>query len=126
MHVYQQAIKSPALNYTHFVSLPLAIHPQLVEKLFNFQNSILGISNKNEITCLDDDKSEDTLDEEDRAPVVAIDLKAEEGNRNQKVGIKNIPLVSYPLKASKSSKLDGKTTALSGIDIYIYMTNCVL
>ncbi|KAL8113824.1 hypothetical protein AgCh_020929 [Apium graveolens] len=125
----KEAIKSPALNYTHFVSLPLAIHPQLVEKLFSFQNSILGISNENEITFLDDDNSEDTSDEEsreiksDRAPIVAIGLKAEEGSRNPKVGIKNIPLVSYPLKASKPSNLDGKTTALSalGIDKSIFI-----
>ena len=87
----QQAIKSPALNYTHFISLPLAIYPQLVEKLFNFQNSILRISSKNEVTCLDDDKNEDTSEEESRemqldsAPVVAVDLNDEEGNRNPKV-----------------------------------------
>ncbi|KAK9069746.1 hypothetical protein SSX86_010140 [Deinandra increscens subsp. villosa] len=38
-----EVIKSPALDYSHFVSLPLALHPQLVDKLINFQNSILGI-----------------------------------------------------------------------------------
>lgn len=104
------------------MSLPLAIHPQLVEKLFNFQNSILGVSNKSEVTCLEDDKIEDTTDEESReiqsdsAPVVAVALDAEISNRNPKVGIRNIPPVIYPPKASKPSKLDEKTTALSGID----------
>ncbi|WOG89318.1 hypothetical protein DCAR_0208556 [Daucus carota subsp. sativus] len=116
----KEVIKSPALNYTHFVSLPLAIHPQLVEKLFHFQNSILGISSKNEVTCLDDDNNQDTSDEEsreipsDRAHVVAVNLKAEEGNKNPKAG---------PPRASKSSKLDEKTTALSalGIDKSIFI-----
>ncbi|KAK1375998.1 Eukaryotic LigT [Heracleum sosnowskyi] len=125
----KEAIKSPALNYTHFVSLPLAIHPQLVEKLFNFQNSILGISNKNEATCLDDDKNEDTTGEESReiqldsAPVVAVDLNAEKSKRNPNVGIRNILPVGYPPKASKPSKLDEKTTALSalGIDKSIFI-----
>nr|GMD37265.1 A-kinase anchor protein 7 isoforms delta and gamma-like [Ipomoea batatas] len=30
------------MDYSHFVSLPLAIHTELVNKLFNFQTSILG------------------------------------------------------------------------------------
>ena len=37
-----QGIRSPFLDYSHFVSLPLAIHPELVEKLNDFQNSIIG------------------------------------------------------------------------------------
>lgn len=41
----EQAVKSPSLGYSHFVSLPLAIHPELVDKLLNFQKSILGSSN---------------------------------------------------------------------------------
>ncbi|KAM7254556.1 hypothetical protein ACFE04_003936 [Oxalis oulophora] len=40
--IIDEAVKSPSLDYSHFVSLPLAIHPALVDKLFNFQNSILG------------------------------------------------------------------------------------
>ncbi|KAJ4831721.1 hypothetical protein Tsubulata_038270 [Turnera subulata] len=40
-----KAIASPNLDYSHFVSLPLAIHPELVDKLVKFQNSILGNSN---------------------------------------------------------------------------------
>ncbi|KAG9157119.1 hypothetical protein Leryth_022834 [Lithospermum erythrorhizon] len=39
---YRQAVESPNLDYSHFVSLPLALHPELVDKLINFQNSILG------------------------------------------------------------------------------------
>ena len=37
-----QAINSPSLDYSHFISLPLAMHPELVDKLIKFQNSILG------------------------------------------------------------------------------------
>ncbi|CAA7402770.1 unnamed protein product [Spirodela intermedia] len=40
----EEGIRSPLLDYSHFVSLPLAIHPQLVEKLNDFQNSIVGAS----------------------------------------------------------------------------------
>lgn len=42
--IIDQVVKSPSLDYSHFISLPLAIHPELVEKLFMFQNSILGCS----------------------------------------------------------------------------------
>ncbi|KAG0493954.1 hypothetical protein HPP92_004948 [Vanilla planifolia] len=37
----QAAVKSPNLDYSHFISLPLAMHSELVEKLHGFQNSIL-------------------------------------------------------------------------------------
>ncbi|GJV28336.1 activating signal cointegrator 1 complex subunit 1, partial [Tanacetum coccineum] len=39
--IIDEAVKSSALDYSHFISLPLAIHPQLVEKLVDFQNSVL-------------------------------------------------------------------------------------
>ncbi|KAL5729112.1 hypothetical protein ACHQM5_002107 [Ranunculus cassubicifolius] len=39
---WELAIRSPSLDYSHFISLPLAIHPELVNKLMNFQSSILG------------------------------------------------------------------------------------
>lgn len=124
--LFQQAIKSPTLDYTHFVSLPLAIHPQLVEKLVNFQNSILGINNTDQVRDLDNDGNGDTSDEEDRnlqfnrAPTIAVKLKAQEDNESSKVDISNIPLVSYPPKASKSSTLEEKTPALSGMETIIF------
>ncbi|KAL0910364.1 hypothetical protein M5K25_021340 [Dendrobium thyrsiflorum] len=40
-NVPEQAVKSPNLDYTHFISLPLAIHRKLVEKLEGFQKSVL-------------------------------------------------------------------------------------
>ncbi|XP_016493817.1 uncharacterized protein LOC107813118 isoform X2 [Nicotiana tabacum] len=38
------AVESQNPDYSHFVSLPLAIYPELVNKLINFQNSVLGIT----------------------------------------------------------------------------------
>ncbi|KAK9142111.1 hypothetical protein Syun_011511 [Stephania yunnanensis] len=39
--IIEEAVKSPNLDYSHFISLPLAIHPDLVDKLTDFQNSVL-------------------------------------------------------------------------------------
>lgn len=110
-----QAIKSPSLDYSHFVSLPLAIHPELVEKLINFQNSILGSSE----SCLDEvedsDTNEDNTDNEVedqqtvKAPDVAVELKVEDQSEQIKVNI-NIPLVSYAPKASKTAAPSGMIT----------------
>nr|XP_009770937.1 PREDICTED: uncharacterized protein LOC104221569 isoform X3 [Nicotiana sylvestris] len=38
------AVEVQNQDYSHFVSLPLAIYPELVNKLINFQNSVLGIT----------------------------------------------------------------------------------
>ncbi|KAJ0249228.1 putative eukaryotic LigT [Hirschfeldia incana] len=57
--IIDEVVKSPSLDYSHFVSLPLAIHPELVGKLVNFQNSILG----NQSIAVDETTS------------VAVDLK---------------------------------------------------
>ncbi|XP_052181517.1 uncharacterized protein LOC127794461 isoform X5 [Diospyros lotus] len=40
--IVDEAVKSPNLDYSHFISLPLAIHPELVHKLVHFQQSVLG------------------------------------------------------------------------------------
>ncbi|XP_009609620.2 uncharacterized protein [Nicotiana tomentosiformis] len=42
--VKKMAVESQYPDYSHFVSLPLAIYPELVNKLINFQNSVLGIT----------------------------------------------------------------------------------
>jgi hypothetical protein len=39
--VYLQAIKSPQLQYSHFVSIPLALHSKLLESVVEFQKSVL-------------------------------------------------------------------------------------
>ncbi|KAA8541770.1 hypothetical protein F0562_022922 [Nyssa sinensis] len=120
-------IKSPSLDYSHFISLPLAIHSELVDKLVNFQNCILGISYPNQDENLDSDSNAGTSEDEvknqqiERAPDVAVKLKVEDDGEHVKVGITNIPLVSYPPKASKSSALSAdqklKSFALSDLGI---------
>lgn len=110
-----QAIKSPSLDYSHFVSLPLAVHSELVEKLINFQNSILGSSASSLDEVVDSDTNEDNTDNEVEvqqtvnAPDVAVELKVDDEREKIKVNI-NIPLVSYPPKASKSSTPSGTIT----------------
>ncbi|XP_024398767.1 uncharacterized protein [Physcomitrium patens] len=50
--IINQAIKSPQFQYSHFVSIPLALHPQLLESVKAFQKTVLefddesGMSNK--------------------------------------------------------------------------------
>lgn len=110
-----QATKSPSLDYSHFVSLPLAIHPELVEKLINFQNSILRSSE----SCLDEtedsDTNEDNTDNEVEvqhtvnAPDVAVELQVDDKREQIKANI-NIPVVSYLPKTSKVSTPSGMIT----------------
>ncbi|KAL5756024.1 hypothetical protein ACOSP7_020452 [Xanthoceras sorbifolium] len=120
--IIDEAVKSPTLDYSHFVSLPLAIHPELVDKLFNFQNSILGVTD----ACLDEDVGSDsneyTSDNKDndrqseKVADVAVELKVGDDNERVKVDIASIPLVSYTPKASTSSNL----SADLGVDKSIF------
>ncbi|KAJ4959602.1 hypothetical protein NE237_026713 [Protea cynaroides] len=121
--IIEQAVKSPSIDYSHFVSLPLAIHPALVDKLINFQNSVLGnCSMKQDENLKRDsngDTSEDGDDKDDRLDAgcdVAVNLKVQDVSEHVKVEINKIPLVSYPPKASKSSTLTD-----SGIDKSIFI-----
>ncbi|KAF8400847.1 hypothetical protein HHK36_014150 [Tetracentron sinense] len=109
--ILEEAVKSPNLDYSHFVSLPLAIHPGLVDKLVKFQNSILGNCDSNQDEDLDSDSNGDTSDDGedkghqlDRGLDVAVKFKVEYDSEHAKLEInKKIPLKSYPPKASKSS-----------------------
>ncbi|KAL2928420.1 Activating signal cointegrator 1 complex subunit 1 [Bienertia sinuspersici] len=107
---YYEAVNSPSLNYSHFISLPLAIHTELVNKLNRFQSIILGdsdLEDANETMDVDsnDENSEDeeTSKIPEKTPEVALKLKVDDTN-NVKVDIKNIPLVSYA-PATKSPAL---------------------
>ncbi|KAK8574729.1 hypothetical protein V6N13_034023 [Hibiscus sabdariffa] len=115
-HIIDEAVKTPSLEYSHFVSLPLAIHPELVEKLVNFQNSILGIDvndtgvGENQEGNSDRDASESDAQDEQlgKGSAVAVELKVANDRESVKVDISGIPLVSYApkeLKESKSSRL---------------------
>ncbi|CAH9088558.1 unnamed protein product [Cuscuta europaea] len=58
--IIDEAVNSPNLDYSHFVSLPLAIHVDLVNKLNTFQSSILGATEVNEEGNLESNSNEDT------------------------------------------------------------------
>ncbi|KAI6690064.1 hypothetical protein NL676_026892 [Syzygium grande] len=92
-----EVVESPSLDYSHFVSLPLAIHPGLVDKLFNFQNCILGIGNSSA------DEIGEESEQESRN--VAVKLDGADGKEQVKVDITSIPSVSYPPKVTTSSSL---------------------
>uniref|UniRef100_A0A7N2LM24 A-kinase anchor protein 7-like phosphoesterase domain-containing protein n=1 Tax=Quercus lobata TaxID=97700 RepID=A0A7N2LM24_QUELO len=121
--IIDEAVKSPNLEYSHFISLPLAVHPELVNKLLNFQNSILGNSDGCPDGNRDSDSNEDATDNEvghrqlDKQPDVAVELKTDDDNEHVKVNRSKIPLVSYAPKASKSSLL----SADLGIDKSIFI-----
>jgi activating signal cointegrator complex subunit 1 len=68
------------LDYSHFISLPLAVHPALVEELNNFQSSILGPSASNVYSDKDESLSEDSADGNDEAesPSVLTKRRVEE------------------------------------------------
>lgn len=94
----------------------MAIHPQLVDKLVNFQNSILGINDTSVAEIVDSDSNEETSDKENKdeqlgeVPKVAVELKAGDGNDGVKVDITSIPLVSYAPKASPSLLSTGENS----------------
>ncbi|XP_071901475.1 uncharacterized protein [Coffea arabica] len=126
--IIDEAVQSPSLDYSHFVSLPLAIHPQLVDKLVQFQNSILGIHDTDQGDVLTVDSDASTSDEEpdvqhaDKATKHAIEIKARDGNEHVRRSVTSIPLASYPPKMSKASALE-KTSKVSesGIERSIFI-----
>ncbi|XP_021801400.1 A-kinase anchor protein 7-like isoform X4 [Prunus avium] len=109
--IIDEAVKSQNLDYSHFISLPLAIHPELVDKLVNFQNSILGISDSCVDEKLNSDSNEDTSENEgedqklEKGTDVAVELNVEGDSEQVKVNLTNIPLVSYAPKMSRASTL---------------------
>ncbi|XP_027926021.1 uncharacterized protein LOC114183272 isoform X2 [Vigna unguiculata] len=108
--IIDESVNSRNLDYSHFISLPLAIHPELVNKLINFQHSILGnVSDKDESTDTDSNEEEGTTETKgvDQLPKenagVGVELKVDDNSESVKVNLTEIPLVSYKPKASKSS-----------------------
>lgn len=81
----------------------MAVHPELVDKLVSFQNSILGTGD----SCMDELSKE--------KPNIAVEFKADDSHESVEVNVTNIPLVSYVPKASKSSA--SNSSSLSGIKI---------
>lgn len=94
----------------------MAIHPELVSKLINFQNTILG----NDDSCIDENldsnEAEDTTDNKEGDQLskeiadIAVELKVDDESKSVKVNHTSIPLVSYAPKASKASTSSGMGT----------------
>ncbi|KAL9323115.1 hypothetical protein ACSQ67_011168 [Phaseolus vulgaris] len=108
--IIDETVNSRSLDYSHFISFPLAIHPELVDKLINFQHSILGnVSYKDESTDTDSNEEEGTADTKGVDQLskenagVAVELKVDDNSESVKVNLTDIPLVSYTPKASKFS-----------------------
>ncbi|XP_052726966.1 uncharacterized protein LOC108333814 isoform X3 [Vigna angularis] len=64
--IIDESVNSRNVDYSHFISIPLAIHPGLVKKLINFEHSILGnVSYKDRSTYTDSNEEEGTTDTKD-------------------------------------------------------------
>ncbi|CAN1286098.1 Activating signal cointegrator 1 complex subunit 1 [Linum perenne] len=115
--ILDEAVRSNNLDYSHFVSLPLAIHPELVDKLVSFQNSVLGnddrFLNENSENGSGEDSSDDGVKDREmnKRLDVTVGLKIEEGN-HVRVDLTNIPLVSYGPKASTSGSSSGRVSRI--------------
>ncbi|XP_010545686.1 PREDICTED: uncharacterized protein LOC104817973 isoform X2 [Tarenaya hassleriana] len=97
--IINEAVMSPSLDYSHFISLPLAIHPELVEKLVNFQNSILG-NNDTEVYGQDENSSENEKGQPvNKESGSTVEMKADSETYQANVDVKRVPLVSYLPKA---------------------------
>ncbi|KAK4269343.1 hypothetical protein QN277_022512 [Acacia crassicarpa] len=120
--IIDEAVKSRNLDYSHFISLPLAIHPELVDKLISFQNSILGTSDSCVDENLESNSNEENTDNEEQDDLseektnVVVELKAHNSNESVEVNLTNVPLVSYAPKASKSSASKSPDLSDLGID----------
>ncbi|KAL2332347.1 hypothetical protein Fmac_019928 [Flemingia macrophylla] len=103
--VIDETDTSRNIDYSHFISLPLAIHPELVNKLINFQNSILGNGSCMEkSTDTDSNEDEDTSGKQvDQLSKDKADIAVDDNSESLKVNRANIPIVSYTAIASKSS-----------------------
>ncbi|XP_038984997.1 activating signal cointegrator 1 complex subunit 1-like isoform X2 [Phoenix dactylifera] len=111
--IVEEAVKSPRLDYSHFISLPLAIHPELVEKLNHFQNSILGDAPSSQDDNLESaaDKEEDE-EKQSESPSVAVNLEVQDEKEHKRVKTDTV-----------DSKSNVQTSILSdlGIDRSIFI-----
>ncbi|MBA0587526.1 hypothetical protein Gorai_000652, partial [Gossypium raimondii] len=106
------AVKTTSFDYSHFVSLPLAIHPELVSKLVGFQNSILGSSD----ACIDEnpdgnsdgDNSEDSAQEQQLGNI-SVELEVADDEESVKVDVSVRPLDSNAPKENEEPKSSNKS-----------------
>lgn len=85
--ILDEAVKSPNLNYSHFISLPLAVHTDLVEKLTDFQNSVLALSGSAGKEESDSDSASNAESSEDD---FEVNLDVDGDNVRVKLDVKNI------------------------------------
>ncbi|EPS58164.1 hypothetical protein M569_16651, partial [Genlisea aurea] len=103
-NIVDKVVNSRELDYSHFVSLPLATHSGLVDKLIAFQNRILGI----------------TGSENDESQHVGLKAKKDSNVTSSR---SDIPLVSYLPKESKTTAAEASSSKLtdSGIDKSVFI-----
>lgn len=116
--VINEVVKSPIFDYSHFISLPLAVYPELVDKLVRFQTIVLGDNDPNDVAGITDGVSSEEDEDEvkpEKAPDVAVQLNVvDDDTDNVKVAL-DVPLIGYAPKVSKKSR------TLSGIDKSIFI-----
>jgi len=84
--ILEEAVKSPNLQYSHFISLPLAVHTELVEKLTDFQNSVLSLSGTAGKEESDSDSASNAESSEDdfEGKKITVDLNVEDNTEHVK------------------------------------------
>ncbi|KAG4129443.1 hypothetical protein ERO13_D09G081500v2 [Gossypium hirsutum] len=120
--VIDEAVKTASFDYSHFVSLPLAIHPELVSKLVGFQNSILGSSD----ACIDEnpdgnsdgDNSEDSAQEQQLGNI-SVELEVADDEESVKVDVSVRPLDSNAPKEKEEPKSSNKSDLKIGKSVFI-------
>jgi len=92
--ILEEAVKSPNLQYSHFISLPLAVHTELVEKLTDFQNSVLSLSGTAGKEESDSDSASNAESSEDdfEGKKITVDLNVEDNTEHVKVAMLEIPV----------------------------------
>ncbi|MBA0739811.1 hypothetical protein Gogos_013046 [Gossypium gossypioides] len=113
--VIDEAVKTASFDYSHFVSLPLAMHPELISKLVGFQNSILGSSD----ACIDEnpdgnsdgDNSEDSAQEQQlgKESNISVELEVADDEESVKVDVSVRPLDSNAPKENEEPKSSNKS-----------------
>ncbi|CAL9122429.1 unnamed protein product [Musa acuminata var. zebrina] len=113
--ILEEAVESPKLDYSHFISLPLALHPELVEKLNCFQNSIIGDSTFSDDDDLEKESNDGTTDDEDnQSERQKVAVRLEVQNEKECVKVK-INAMDYKSTTRASSLTD------MGIDRSIFI-----
>lgn len=114
--VLKEAVESRSLDYSHFISLPLAIHPELLDKLQKFQNDILGSTTSGHEGNPDSDLNEDLSKvSEDEDKTMAVNLEVETEKEHVRVKIDTVDT------NTNASSLASSISSALGIDKSIFI-----